>query len=259
MVLRHGPSPSKQARLLTSTNTGSLIRSRSGEHTAATTTGRHLSTGTHVEDESAEATAQLLASGVGEIEPDSGSALLPGPTEEVSLTDSISTVAKRTNGLSVVATTSVTGAANSTQVSWSSSTSSSTVMKFYPTRRDSLAIFFRQLYIIASVRLRDLCDRLNLQRDILTKVWTCVEYAIVHETELLRDRCLDQILLCALYGVCKTMLYRPLTFIDIIQVSVFYCSVITDSFIRRANITGMSIIIHIITYFNTRLSSNLVS
>ncbi|TPP66552.1 putative retinoblastoma protein [Fasciola gigantica] len=214
VMIRHGPTPSKQARLLASATSGSLIRSRpSGEHGSTVSTARHISTGAHVEDESAEATAQLLASGVGDIETDANSNLLSGPTEEVTLTEGVSALTKR--GTAAAGATNVL---NTNSGSWSRVNPGNAPMKFYPTRRDSLAIFFRQLYMIASVRLRDLCDRLNVQRDVLAKVWTCVEHAIVHETELLRDRCLDQIILCALYGVCKTMLYRQLTFIDIIQV-----------------------------------------
>lgn len=94
------------------------------------------------------------------------------------------------------------------------------MMTYYPSRHDSLSIFFRQVYYVASFRVRDLCDRLNLTRDVLVKVWTCVENVIMHNTDLLRDRCLDQMLLCCLYGVCKVALYRPLSFVEVIQVRV---------------------------------------
>lgn len=220
MMIRHGSTPSKQPRLLTSSTTGSLIRSRpTGEHAAAASIGRHVSAGAQIEDESAEATAQLLASGVGQVAADSNANMLSGATEEVTLSEGVSNITRRATTLSEAATTGTTSMTTTSLVSWSQPNTGNAPVKFYPARRDSLAIFFRQLYMIASVRLRDLCDRLNIQRDVLTKVWTCVEYAIVHETELLRDRCLDQILLCALYGVSKVTLYRQLSFIDIIQVS----------------------------------------
>ncbi|VDP97204.1 unnamed protein product [Trichobilharzia regenti] len=97
--------------------------------------------------------------------------------------------------------------------------STTNLPNYFPTRHDSIAIFFRQLYQVASLRLRDLCERLNLTRELMAKIWTCVEQVIVHETELLRDRCLDQIIMCCLYGICKIVLYRPLTFVDIVHVS----------------------------------------
>uniref|UniRef100_A0A8C6UIB9 Retinoblastoma-like protein 1 n=1 Tax=Neogobius melanostomus TaxID=47308 RepID=A0A8C6UIB9_9GOBI len=60
-----------------------------------------------------------------------------------------------------------------------------------PRRTGSLALFFRKVYHLASVRLRDLC------------VWTCFEHVLVHCTELMKDRHLDQLLLCSIYIICK--------------------------------------------------------
>ncbi|XP_052230201.1 retinoblastoma-like protein 1 isoform X2 [Dreissena polymorpha] len=73
-----------------------------------------------------------------------------------------------------------------------------------PMRGGSLAIFFRKVYHLAHVRLRDLCERLGIEDDDLhKKMWTCLEYVIVHNTELLRDRHLDQIIMCAVYIIAK--------------------------------------------------------
>uniref|UniRef100_A0A665TNZ1 Retinoblastoma-like protein 1 n=1 Tax=Echeneis naucrates TaxID=173247 RepID=A0A665TNZ1_ECHNA len=72
-----------------------------------------------------------------------------------------------------------------------------------PRRTGSLALFFRKVYHLASVRLRDLCVKLDISSDLRGKIWTCFEYALVHCTELMKDRHLDQLLLCSIYIISK--------------------------------------------------------
>lgn len=73
-----------------------------------------------------------------------------------------------------------------------------------PVRSGSLALFFRKVYHLSAVRLQDLCDRLNiLDVDVCRKIWTCFEHSIVNHTDLMKDRHLDQLILCAVYVVTK--------------------------------------------------------
>ncbi|KAG0427447.1 hypothetical protein HPB47_025502 [Ixodes persulcatus] len=73
-----------------------------------------------------------------------------------------------------------------------------------PVRSGSLALFFRKVYHLAGVRLQDLCDRLGIQqKDIRLKIWTCFEHSIVNHIELMKDRHLDQLILCAVYVITK--------------------------------------------------------
>ncbi|XP_018426159.1 PREDICTED: retinoblastoma-like protein 1 isoform X1 [Nanorana parkeri] len=72
-----------------------------------------------------------------------------------------------------------------------------------PKRTGSLALFFRKVYHLASVRLRDLCLKLDLSNDLRRKIWTLFEYSLVHCTELMKDRHIDQLLLCAVYIMAK--------------------------------------------------------
>ncbi|TRY85925.1 hypothetical protein DNTS_011936 [Danionella cerebrum] len=67
----------------------------------------------------------------------------------------------------------------------------------------SLCLFFRKVYHLASVRLRDLCAKLDIGSDLRKKIWTCFEYSLVHCTELMMDRHLDQLLMCAVYVMTK--------------------------------------------------------
>ncbi|XP_031423817.1 retinoblastoma-like protein 1 isoform X2 [Clupea harengus] len=72
-----------------------------------------------------------------------------------------------------------------------------------PRRTGSLALFFRKVYHLASVRLRDLCLKLDISPELRGKIWTCFEHSILQSTELMKDRHLDQLLLCAIYIISK--------------------------------------------------------
>uniref|UniRef100_A0A672KW47 RB transcriptional corepressor like 2 n=1 Tax=Sinocyclocheilus grahami TaxID=75366 RepID=A0A672KW47_SINGR len=65
------------------------------------------------------------------------------------------------------------------------------------------APFPHQVYHLASVRLRDLCAKLDISADLRRKIWTCFEYSLVHCTDLMVDRHLDQLLMCAIYVMTK--------------------------------------------------------
>uniref|UniRef100_A0A669BH09 RB transcriptional corepressor like 2 n=1 Tax=Oreochromis niloticus TaxID=8128 RepID=A0A669BH09_ORENI len=60
-----------------------------------------------------------------------------------------------------------------------------------------------QVYHLASVRLRDLCTRLDIMPELRRKIWTCFEYSLVHCTDMMMDRHLDQLLMCAVYVMAK--------------------------------------------------------
>lgn len=65
------------------------------------------------------------------------------------------------------------------------------------------ALYHQQVYHMASVRLRDLCAKLDISSELRRKIWTCFEYSLVHYTELMMDRHLDQLLMCAVYVMTK--------------------------------------------------------
>ncbi|XP_026163529.1 retinoblastoma-like protein 1 isoform X2 [Mastacembelus armatus] len=72
-----------------------------------------------------------------------------------------------------------------------------------PRRTGSVALFFRKVYHLASVRLRDLCARLDISSELRGKIWTCFEHCVVHCTDMMKDRHLDQLLLCSIYIISK--------------------------------------------------------
>lgn len=69
----------------------------------------------------------------------------------------------------------------------------------------SLRLFFRKFYQLAHLRLKDLCKNLQFTNssDLLRKIWTLFEYAVIEHTGLMKDRHLDQILMCCVYVLCK--------------------------------------------------------
>lgn len=74
----------------------------------------------------------------------------------------------------------------------------------------SLTLFFRKYYQLAHLRLKDLCKNLQFTNntELLRKIWTLFEHAVTDHTELMKDRHLDQILMCCVYVLCKIRVSR---------------------------------------------------
>lgn len=45
-----------------------------------------------------------------------------------------------------------------------------------------------------------------METEVRRKIWTCFEFSLMNHTELMKDRHLDQIIMCCLYIVCKVRL-----------------------------------------------------
>lgn len=71
-------------------------------------------------------------------------------------------------------------------------------------RANPVNLFFRKVYQLAELRFRDLWNRLQLTSpDLQRKIWTLFEDQIRNHTNLLRDRHLDQMIMCATYAISK--------------------------------------------------------
>nr|XP_046201447.1 retinoblastoma-like protein 2 [Oncorhynchus gorbuscha] len=69
--------------------------------------------------------------------------------------------------------------------------------------KGSISLFLRKVYHLVSMRLRDICVKLDICEALRLEIWTCVEHSLVHCTDLMLDRHLDQILMCAIYVMAK--------------------------------------------------------
>jgi retinoblastoma-like protein 1 len=67
----------------------------------------------------------------------------------------------------------------------------------------ALRMFFAKVMHLAARRLSDLCTRLNLSQEVIRNSYTLIEHVVYEQTNLLYNRHLDQIILSAVYGVCK--------------------------------------------------------
>lgn len=70
-------------------------------------------------------------------------------------------------------------------------------------KMSSLFLFFRKVYHLASVRLRDLCERLDVDSRLRSQMWTCFEHTVMEHPSLLMDRHLDQVIMCCVYVMAK--------------------------------------------------------
>ncbi|XP_050510929.1 retinoblastoma-like protein 1 isoform X2 [Diabrotica virgifera virgifera] len=83
-------------------------------------------------------------------------------------------------------------------------------------RLGSLAIIFRKFYVLAGIRMEHLCMKLNLvDTEVKKKIWTQFEYSI-QNSDLIKDRHLDQLLMCAVYVISR-LSDVPLKFQDIMK------------------------------------------
>lgn len=89
-------------------------------------------------------------------------------------------------------------------------------------KTSALGLFFRKVYNLAWLRMRDLCDRLNItDEDLKRKIWTCFELSMRNHTHLMRDRHLDQLLMCAIVSIVIYCLFGSFSqFINVFSFSI---------------------------------------
>ena len=71
-----------------------------------------------------------------------------------------------------------------------------------------LHLLVMQVYYLANVRLRELPERFGWVPEQVLRCWSlmvlCIRYSTV---QLLRDRHIDQLLLCAIHAIARVRLY----------------------------------------------------
>ncbi|NWU83301.1 RB protein, partial [Onychorhynchus coronatus] len=73
-----------------------------------------------------------------------------------------------------------------------------------PQKSTSLSLFYKKVYLLAYRRLHILfLQLLSEHPDLEPLIWTLFQHTLQNEYELMRDRHLDQIMMCSMYGICK--------------------------------------------------------
>uniref|UniRef100_A0A8D0CDR9 Retinoblastoma-associated protein n=1 Tax=Scleropages formosus TaxID=113540 RepID=A0A8D0CDR9_SCLFO len=86
----------------------------------------------------------------------------------------------------------------------SSPLSQTSVQSFRCTKSISLSLFYRKVYRLAYLRLNMLCTLLLKDHpDLEPIIWTLLQHTLRHEYELMKDRHLDQLMMSAMYAICK--------------------------------------------------------
>lgn len=87
--------------------------------------------------------------------------------------------------------------------------------------RHILQEFLRKVLKLAANRSHDLCGRLDVEdanrEEIETQVYHLMQHIVFKQTSLLYNRHLDQVLLSAVYGVCKVAQLKQISFKQIIN------------------------------------------
>ena len=83
-------------------------------------------------------------------------------------------------------------------------------------RAPHLQVTMRKTMRLAAQRVEGITALLELPDVVVDQVWTTVKEALAEPATLLRDRHLDQVVICGVYAVCKVK-HRPMKFLTIIQ------------------------------------------
>ncbi|CAM0911805.1 unnamed protein product [Alopecurus aequalis] len=78
-----------------------------------------------------------------------------------------------------------------------------------------IGVFLSKIAKLAAIRIKGLCERLQLTQQIVERVYSLVQQIVSHQTALFFNRHIDQIILCSIYGVAKIS-QLALTFKEII-------------------------------------------
>ncbi|WOL12603.1 retinoblastoma-related protein-like [Canna indica] len=79
-----------------------------------------------------------------------------------------------------------------------------------------IKVFFNKILKLAAVRIKSLCEKLQLTQEIVEYVYHLFQQILSQRTALFFNRHIDQIILCSLYGVAKVC-HIGLTFKDIVN------------------------------------------
>jgi retinoblastoma-like protein 1 len=65
------------------------------------------------------------------------------------------------------------------------------------------SLFFKRVLSITAVQVFNLCHFMAIDEGVVEKIWSVLKALLAQETDLLIGRHLDQLIMCAIYGVCR--------------------------------------------------------
>lgn len=67
-------------------------------------------------------------------------------------------------------------------------------------------VFFKRVLHVSAFRIHELCELLGVSEDVKERVWEIMKICLSTEPhKLMPNRHLDQIIMCTIYGVCKSV------------------------------------------------------
>ena len=65
-------------------------------------------------------------------------------------------------------------------------------------------LFFKGVLSKTAIEVQGVKEKFALNDDVAEKIWLSMKYILSSKTGLLINRQLEQLILCTMYGVCKT-------------------------------------------------------
>ncbi|XP_034666389.1 retinoblastoma family protein [Drosophila subobscura] len=81
----------------------------------------------------------------------------------------------------------------------------------------ALQIFLRKVYLLGWLRILKLCSELSVVDKAPERIWHIFEHSITQKTDLMKDRHLDQIIMCAIYIYIRVSKLEEPKFSDIMR------------------------------------------
>ncbi|KAG8185779.1 hypothetical protein JTE90_000760 [Oedothorax gibbosus] len=88
---------------------------------------------------------------------------------------------------------------------WSPNKDTSQQAPSTPHTCHAVNLFLNKVGRLAYQRLEKLCTDLHVEKEVLANIWTCIEHVLYKKTYLLKDRHLDQLIMCCMFAVSKAM------------------------------------------------------
>lgn len=74
-----------------------------------------------------------------------------------------------------------------------------------PPLSHAVNIFLNKASRLAFRRLGYLCSLMQISNEMQSAIWVCIEHILYMKPSLLKDRHLDQIIMCSMYAVCRVL------------------------------------------------------